>query len=352
MAWFDDTALLRQLASHLAAAIGSTSLQITSARLLSGGAIQQNVRLDVEVTGGPLHGKHVWVLRTDAAASVAISLDRQSEYEVLRAASAAGVKVATPIVRCGLPNPVGAAFFVQSCLAGSAQARRIVRDPDLPGFGHQLAQSLAVELAAIHAIRPASHPIPCLPIPAGPSARIEIARLRKALDGSADPRPALEYILAWLDEHAPPARAIALVHGDFRTGNYMVDAGKLMGLLDWEFAHWGDPDEDIGWLTARCWRFGNDKLELGGIAPLQVFLDAYKQASGRAVFTDSIAYWQILAAARWAAIAVLQGDRYRRGGEQKLELALTGLMVPEMEHDALTAILEWRKKKPGAPQWQ
>ena len=142
-----------------------------------------------------------------------------------------------------------------------------------------------------------------------------------------------------------------MVHGDFRTGNYMVDAGRLTGILDWEFAHWGDPDEDIGWLTARCWRFGNDTLEAGGIAPLAVFLDAYGSAAGRMASADAIRYWQIMAAAKWAAIAVLQGDRFRRGGEARLELALTGLMPAEMEHDALTDILAWRGTNSGGPNW-
>eukprot|EP01035_Chromulina_nebulosa_P049233 gene49233-66860_t len=36
----------------------------------------------------------------------------------------------------------------------------------------------------------------------------------------------------------------------------MVNATGLTGILDWEFAAWGDPHEDIGWLCARCWRFG------------------------------------------------------------------------------------------------
>ena len=60
---------------------------------------------------------------------------------------------------------------------------------------------------------------------------------------------------------------ITLIHRDYRTGNYLVDEGRLAGVLDWEFAGWGDPREDIGWFTARCWRFGGVEREAGGIAP-------------------------------------------------------------------------------------
>ncbi len=353
--WFEDAAVRQRLEAELARQTGADAVRVTAAQLLPGGAVQQNWRLDVEISGGTRAGAQTWVLRTDAAARLAVSLDRDAEAQVIRAAHAGGVKVAEPIAQCGAQSPIDKPFLVQAWLAGTAQARRIVRDKALETFGDQLARSLAAELARIHSIRPPHEGLACLPVPIKPPARAEVARLRAAITKAAEPRPALEYILAWLDEYAPPARGLTLVHGDFRTGNYMVDDGRLTGLLDWEFAHWGDPDEDIGWLTARCWRFGSDKLETGGIAPLGVFLEAYSAAAGRQVTPDAVRYWQIMAAAKWAAIAVLQGDRYRIGGEQRLELALTGRMPPEMEHDALSDIIAWRaalgEQGKGGPTW-
>jgi aminoglycoside phosphotransferase (APT) family kinase protein len=347
----DDHNVQQRLGVELARQVAAEAVSITTATLLSGGAVQENWRLSVEVTGGPRAGSGTWVLRTDAKARIAVSLDRNAEAQVVRTAWVAGVNVAEPIAQCGADGPLGKAFVVQAFLPGSAQARRIVRDKALPGYGEALARELAGELARIHAIRPPNDALACLPVPMNPPARAEVARLRGALTKAGEPRPALEYVLAWLDEHAPPARPLVLVHGDFRTGNYMVEDGRLTGLLDWEFAHWGDPDEDIGWLSARCWRFGNDALEVGGIATLASFLDAYKAASGRTVTADAVRYWQIAAAAKWATIAVLQGDRFRIGGEQSLELALTGRMPPEMEHDALTDILAWSGKSKGGPKW-
>ncbi len=351
MTKLDDHNVQQRLGVELARQVSAEAVSITTATVLSGGAVQENWRLDVEVTGGPRAGAGTWVLRTDAKARIAVSLDRDAEAQVVRSAWVAGVKMAEPVAQCGADGPLGKAFVVQAFLPGSAQARRIVRDKALPGFGEALARELARELARIHAIRPPNDALACLPVPMKPPARAEIARLRGALTKAGEPRPALEYVLAWLDEHAPPARPLTLVHGDFRTGNYMVEDGRLTGLLDWEFAHWGDPDEDIGWLCARCWRFGNDALEVGGIANLAPFLDAYEAASGRTVTADAVRYWQIVAAAKWATIAVLQGDRFRIGGEQSLELALTGRMPPEMEHDALTDILAWSGTSKGGPKW-
>lgn len=348
----EDTAIRTALAADIARSIGADAVAITSATKLSGGAVQENWRIDATVTGGPRAGVHTWVVRTDASARIPLSLDRETEAKVLAAAHVAGVKVAEPIATTSTDGALGKPYVVQNWIDGSAQARRIVRDPALPEHGPALARALAAELARIHTIAPPNPDLAALPLPLLPPARAEVARLRAALTKAGEPRPALEYILSWLDQHAPPARPLALVHGDYRTGNYMVREGRLTGILDWEFAHWGDPDEDIGWLSARCWRFGNDTLETGGIAPLGTFLEAYTAAAGRRVHADAVRYWQIMASAKWAAIAVLQGDRFRLGGEARLELALTGLMPAEMEHDALTDILAWGRAPKGGPKWQ
>lgn len=129
-----------------------------------------------------------------------------------------------------------------------------------------------------------------------------------------------------------------LVHGDFRTGNYMVDGGRLTAILDWEFTHWGDRHEDIGYFCARCWRFGNDSLEAGGIAPREALLAGYETVAPGKIYRAALPYWEIMAAATWAATALMQGERHLTGGERSLELLLTGMMAPEMEYECLTGI--------------
>ena len=342
-----DPARVPALAGWLATRLGAARVEIAEARRLSGGAVQENWRLAVVVEGGARAGRHDWVLRTDAAASLAVSLDRASEFAVLEAAHAAGVRVAEPLLRSDDAEVIGAPFLIQGFVTGVAQARYLVRDKDLARRGPLIAADFARELAKIHTIRPTEGRLSMLPIPVGSPALHEVARYRTVLDTAGEPRPALEYALAWLAANAPDPVAPALVHGDFRTGNLMVDGDRLSAVLDWEFAHWGDPDEDIGWLTAPCWRFGNAAMETGGLAPLQAFLDAYEQAAGRRVDPRRMAWWRILAAARWAAIAVLQGDRYRLGGEDSLEVALTGLMAAEIELDALDGIEAYEAGKPA-----
>jgi len=345
-----DPENLGSLANWLAGVLDARRVSFAEATLLGGGAIQENWRLVVDVEGGPREGHHAWVLRTDAVARISLSLDRAAEFGVLKAAYAEGVTVAEPIARCSDPKVIGAPFLIQAYVPGVAQARRIVRDPALKDFGESLAERLGAELAKIHSITPPRDDLNFLPLPMLPPARNEGAKLRNALSSATEPRPALEYILAWLDVHAPKPELITLVHGDFRTGNYIVNDGKLGAILDWEFAHWGDRHEDIGWIMARCWRFGNDGLETGGIASREAFYRGYRSAATLPIDESLIPYWEIMAAAKWATVAVLQGDRYRKGGEESIELALTGLMPPEMELDALDGIEALIAT--GDPRWQ
>jgi aminoglycoside phosphotransferase (APT) family kinase protein len=337
------------LQGWLRTALGQPQLTITAETLLSGGAVQENWRLQVVPDSGQPGGKsggkpetsaESWVMRTDANQRLSLSLDRAAEYQVIEAAFASGVPVAEPIVRCQDPTVIGRPFLIQRFVEGEAAARQIVRDPALADTGPHAAAALGAALAKVHRMRPADRTLSVLPVPMLEPARAEVTRLRAAITAASQPRPALEFVLAWLDAHAPVTPQLTLVHGDFRTGNYLLQAGTLAAVLDWEFAHWGDPYEDIGWFCARCWRFGQEgaAFEAGGIAPRAAFYDGYAAAGGTPIDPAAVAYWEILAAARWAAIALLQGDRYFKDGETSIELALTGAMVPEMEFDCLEGI--------------
>ncbi|MDX1515175.1 MAG: phosphotransferase, partial [Gammaproteobacteria bacterium] len=121
----------------------------------------------------------------------------------------------------------------------------------------------------------------------------------------------------------------------------------LTGILDWEFAAWSDFHEDIGWFCARCWRFGRYDREAGGMGSREAFYRGYERASGAEIDREAVYYWEVMAAVRWAVIALQQAERHLSGEEDSLELALTGRMVPEMEIDMLLQIDELsRARKP------
>ena len=47
------------------------------------------------------------------------------------------------------------------------------------------------------------------------------------------------------------SRATVLVQGDTGPGNFLADDGVVTGLVDWEFAHVGDPMDDWAWVEMR-----------------------------------------------------------------------------------------------------
>lgn len=325
---------MERIAAFIREAAGAREVTVESASRLSGGAIQENLALDVRIDGVT----HALVLRKDAGSAVAVSRRRDEEFALLRAAFAAGVTVPEPLWQSNDPAIAGSPFFIMRRVGGTASARRIVRERHLGGDRATLARRLGAELARIHTIAPPRPDLAFLAAPRVSPARDFIADARASLDAAGNSRPVLEFGLRWLETHAPPADELVLAHHDFRTGNYMLDDAGITGILDWEFAGWSDPHEDVGWFCAWCWRFGADDDEAGGIGSREAFYAGYEAASGRRIDRERVRYWEAFAHARWAVIALQQMERHLSGAEPSLELALTGTIVPELEHELLREI--------------
>ena len=218
---------------------------------------------------------------------------------------------------------------------GTAAAHRITRDPLLDPSLPAIAGRLGRELARIHTIRPPRSGLAFLPSYEQVGPAQQIAGFRAYLDRHPVPRPVLEWGIRWLETHLPPPVEPVLCHHDYRTGNYMLDGANLTGILDWEFAGWGDPHEDIGWFCCKGWRFARLDREAGGIADRAPFYRGYERESGRMVGRERVFFWEVLASVRWAIIALQQSDRYLIGGERNLDLALTGRRATECELEIL-----------------
>lgn len=320
------------LARFLAAESGADRVEIGELELLAGGAIRQNWGFMAEFRGGRIAGRQALVLRTQGPTGIPSSLDLAQEYAVLRAAFAAGVTTPEPLFAAADPEICERPFFVMRRVAGTAQGRAITADPALEPERPRIAERLGRELARIQTIRPPHPELAFLPRVEAPQ---HIAAARAYLDRHPQPRPVLEWGIRWLETHLPEPLPPVLCHRDFRTGNYMLGDAELTGILDWEFAGWGDPDEDIGWLCCKGWRFARLDRAAGGIADRAPFYRGYETASGRRVDSGRIKFWEVLANVRWAIIALQQSDRYRIGGEQSLSLAFIGRRATECELELL-----------------
>jgi len=325
---------------------GAKSARVIEFSKLSGGAIQDNFGLTLELEGGDRPGRQEFVVRQDAPSGVAESLSRPEEFRVLQAAFGAGVTAPEPLWLCEDAGVSGRIFYVMTRASGSASPRKLVKGDLDGGQRRHLVRQLGAELARLHRVRPPMDSLTFLELPAGNHPALSrVALYRRYLEEIGEPHPVLEWALNWLEDQAPEPGPTVLCHCDFRTGNYMVDGDELTAVLDWEFASWSDPGEDLGWLCCRSWRFGGDDREVGGVGDKQDLLASYREVSGVDVDPAVVSYWEVMALVRWAMIALQQARRHMSGEQRSLELALTGRMVAQMEYDLLYQIPELEERQ-------
>ena len=203
---------------RIRAALSRHGATLQDVKPLHGGACQENFRVELTVDATPLR----LALRSDAPTSLPGSIKRKAEFAVINAAVSAGVK--TPSVRwleTSLLRDGSDAYFLDWA-QGEAIGRRIVRNPELEAARAKLPAELAHTLAKLHQVTPTSgHQLPFAPPPQGP-ARGALDHLRKMLDGLPGTYPAVEFAINWLAARLPKQEEVVLVHGDFRTGNFLV----------------------------------------------------------------------------------------------------------------------------------
>lgn len=300
------------------------ALTVHAAEALSAGAASTSIALDVEA-GGERRQLVLQLAGAGAAEEFPGALDKATQARVQALAAERGVP--TPAVLLTLDADDGqGAGFVTARVDGETLGGRIVHGSAFAQARQHLAAQCAGALARVHALDPGAFDF--LPRLDARAQLAELARLHRAF---GEALPAFEAAIAWLERETPEPQEPRLVHGDFRTGNFLVDADGLSAVLDWELAHLGDPAEDIGWLCMRSWRFGRDDLPAGGFAARDDFLARYAALGGARVEPERVRYWELLAALKWGVVCQSFGWQYVRGHTMALEPAMIGRRVAETE---------------------
>jgi aminoglycoside phosphotransferase (APT) family kinase protein len=279
--------------------------------LLAGGASKEAWAVDAD-------GERLLVRRAGGGVIHRHTLSLEHEFEVLRAAHEAGVKVPRPVTY--IADLDGREAFVMERLEGETIGRRIVR----MALPDRLPVEMAEELAKIHALSPKRLAF---------LAEASVERLVEELHDVGEPHPAIELGLWWLREHRPPPRAPVVVHGDFRVGNLVVDETGLVGVLDWEFAHLDDPARDLSFSLVRAWRFGVPEKRLGGIGEVEPYLERYNELTGFGVRQEELDYWELAGNVGWAIGCLTQAQRHLSGQDRSVELAVLGRLGAEVEYE-------------------
>jgi aminoglycoside phosphotransferase (APT) family kinase protein len=321
------------------------STKIISIQKLSGGALNENWLFSLKFNGGRLDGDKELVVRTDAINRLPQSLSIQQQYEILQVVHAKNILV--PKVFLLAPNGVvsaGQAIFME-LMRGTTEPLFVCQKETIKNSRSQMVKMLGQQLGQLHNITPAAVNLRFLTVPKLPLILAKLRAFQNQLKSLPFPLPLLEWSIRWLMKNAPAEHSLSLSHGDFRSGNLMFNQNSLTGILDWEFASWSDPLEDIGWLCARCWRYGNDSNRVGGIGGLKDFITGYQSMAQSIPDWSALAYWEILASVKWAIIAHQQGLRHSKNSQKHLELMLTGHKADEIEYDILIQIKSFGAKK-------
>jgi len=296
---------------ELAERLGS---DVVALRQLAGGASKEAWAVELA------DGRRLLVRRASVGVIHRDTLPLEQEFHVLEAAREAGVAAPTPIAYLGEVD--GREAFAMELVEGETIGRRVVRDPP-PG----LALEMAEQLARIHTVPPLEF------LPRGGA----IERFYDELDSVGEPHPAIEYGLAWVRQRLPEPSERTFVHGDFRVGNFAV-TDRLVAVLDWEFAHVGDPVEDVAWPIVRAWRFGADARKLGGVGDVEPYLERYNELTGRGITLEELLVWEVFGNVKWAIGCLTQSRRHLNGQDRSVEYAVLGRMAAEMEYELLDLI--------------
>ncbi len=326
------TALAEATGRHFG---GSAAIEGLSRQ--SGGASRQTWSFDAVVNGV----RHALILRRDPPSQGktererSVAIDRATEFRVLRAAHGAGVRAPEVLFELSPQDRLGEAYVMRR-IGGTAIARKLLRDARYEAARKRIASQLGEILARIHATDPAS-----LPPLARREAADHIAGLRGSLDALATPQPVFELALSWLDRRKPaPLAELVLVHGDYRTGNYLADENGVTAILDWELAHLGDPVEDLGWLCVKSWRFGAVDKPAGGFGSREELWAAYERGGGGRVDPRRAHWWEVFGTVHWGIICLNQAWKHLSGSIRSMEHASIGRRAVETEVDLLQLLKE------------
>jgi aminoglycoside phosphotransferase (APT) family kinase protein len=154
------------------------------------------------------------------------------------------------------------------------------------------------------------------------------------------PQPIIRAAIRWLRRHPPPpAQKISVVHGDFRTGNFLYDTqGTIHGILDWEMAHLGDPLEDLAWGINHVWCWGPDD-KVGGLLPKDQAVGIWEQTSGLRADPEALRWWELFSSVKGQGIWISSAREYESGVNQDPMLAIAAWVFKNAQDRAALATM-------------
>lgn len=257
-------------------------------------------------------GRELVVRRPPLHGVLPTAHDMGREHRIIAALGPTPVPVPDALAYCDDADVIGAPFYVMSYVDGIVlhDDDTAIAELDVDARAHS-GDSLVDALVALHAVDVDA-------VGLGDLARRDqlVARQLKRWHAQFEASktrevPAVDRVHALLAASIPPQTESTVVHGDFRLGNCIVDAGgDVRAVLDWEICTLGDPRADVGYVLAT-WAEPGDPLRADdhnptlapGFTTRDVLLARYAEASGREV--SAIPYF--VAFSFWRLACILEG---------------------------------------------
>lgn len=331
---------LSSLTAHLEAFLREHvegAFTVSDTRWFSGGAskIQMGFTLDWHVPGGDRETTRM-VIRMEPAESVN-STSRAREFELLRA-----MRGVVPVPEVfwvdsegrWFPEPALIYAFcagVTKPSVGNAGRLAGIGTAFGPDVRARLAPQFIEHLSRIHTAVPDIAAMPAFTLPPAGGVQSALWQLNRARriweeDRGAD-LPLMEVAANWLERNLPALDTVSVVHGDYRSGNFLFDENSLQitAILDWERAYLGDRHRDLAWTANRAFASLHEDgstLLASGLLPIDEFLERYERASGLSVDPQRLRYYTVLNSYQLVISALASAARVVHLGKSHQDILL------------------------------
>jgi aminoglycoside phosphotransferase (APT) family kinase protein len=253
-----------------------------------------------------------------------------------------------PYLLCEDTGVIGTVFYAMERRAGIVvRAQEPPELADRPDARRLLSASLVDTLATLHAIDVVGADVVRLGKPSGFVERQVRGWTDRWHGSKTSPLPEMDALAEWLIARLPPdADPPAVVHGDFKLDNVMLDPAdisRIVAVFDWEMSAVGDPLVDLGILLAY-WApttpfDGRDALTTvthrPGYYTRDEILERYSGRSTRDL--SNIRYYEVFALFKIAVVIQQIYFRWARGQTTDPRFASFDARVAHLARQAASA---------------
>jgi aminoglycoside phosphotransferase (APT) family kinase protein len=307
-----------RIAAYIARRLpGASEVVVDGLARISGGASRETYRFRLRYRasdGAPM--ERPLILRRDPPDSL-IDTDRRNEFEAYRAFHGSAVPVPEMLWLEETSGPLDFPFFIAEEIAGFEASPAAISLPPYSAHREKFGRRKWTILGEIAKADPAALGLTKVMALVAPQDcwKRELDYWEGVIDADElAPQPIMRAAIRWLRANPPPpAQKISVVHGDFRTGNFLYDAeGEIHGVLDWEMSHLGDPLEDLGWGLNRIWCWAGGDLR-GALLPREEAIAIWEEASGLKADPAALHWWELFNCVKGQGIWVSAAKAFSDG---------------------------------------